>query len=204
MRRISILLSCFFIAIFLIACGNQGSSQSSDDAIKDSSSSQAEGSSSEAESNKNEAPSSQEASSQEASSLNNESKSSSSQEQASSQEENVKTIQVTVKNKDFTATLSDNTGAAAFVELLRNEPLVINMSDYSGFEKIGSLGTNLPTDNSSITATQGDIILYNGNQICVFYGSNSWSYTILAKIDNLSGWREALGNDNVTVTFSLS
>lgn len=78
------------------------------------------------------------------------------------------------------------------------------MSDYSGFEKVGSLGTSLPASNSQTTTQAGDFVLYNGNQIVVFYGSNSWSYTRLGYIDNLTGWEEALGNGDVMVTFSLT
>ena len=77
------------------------------------------------------------------------------------------------------------------------------MSDYSGFEKVGSLGTSLPASNSQTTTQAGDIVLYNGNQIVVFYGSNSWSYTRLGHIDDLTGWEDALGSGDVTVIFSL-
>ena len=80
----------------------------------------------------------------------------------------------------------------------------ILMSDYSGFEKVGALGTSLPASNSQTTTQAGDIVLYNGNQIVVFYGSNSWSYTRLGHIDNLTGWEEALGSGDVMVTFSLT
>lgn len=82
-------------------------------------------------------------------------------------------------------------------------PLTLNMSDYSGVEKVGSLGTGLPTGNQQITTQSGDIVLYNGNQIVIFYGSNSWSYTRLGRVDDLSGWKEALGSGDVTVIFSL-
>lgn len=77
------------------------------------------------------------------------------------------------------------------------------MHDYAGFEKAGPLGTNLPTSNVQTTTHAGDIVLYQGNQIVIFYGSNSWSYTRLGKIDDLSGWEDALGSENVIVTFSL-
>ena len=75
------------------------------------------------------------------------------------------------------------------------------MNDYAGFEKVGSLGTSLPTSNSQTTAQPGDIVLYNGNQIVVFYGTNSWSYTRLGHINDLTGWEDALGSGDVTITF---
>lgn len=117
--------------------------------------------------------------------------------------ESVETIQVTVGNKTFTATPTETMAAKSFVELMKAAPIVINMSDYSGFEKVGTLGTDLPSSNSNTTAQSGDIVLYNGNQIVVFYGSNTWSYTRLGKIDDLSGWEKALGSGDVTVVFSI-
>lgn len=115
-------------------------------------------------------------------------------------EKNMQNIEITVNGKTFSATLNDNEAAREFAGML---PLTLEMSDYSGFEKVGSLGTSLPTDNSQTTTQSGDIVLYNGNQIVIFYGSNSWSYTRLGKVDDLSGWKDALGSGDVTVTFSL-
>lgn len=113
-------------------------------------------------------------------------------------------MNVQVGDSTFTATLENNAAVDAFVKMMDNEPVVIQMSDYSGFEKVGPLGANLPASNSRITTQAGDIVLYNGNQIVIFYGSNSWSYTKLGKIDDLSGWEEALGSGDVTVAFSVA
>ena len=118
-------------------------------------------------------------------------------------EQNVRKMKVQVENSVFEATLEHNQAADAFMEMMENGPVILTMRDYAGFEKVGSLGTNLPTSNSQTTTQAGDIVLYNGNQIVIFYGSNSWSYTRLGKIDDLSGWEDALGNGEVTVTFSL-
>lgn len=103
----------------------------------------------------------------------------------------------------FTATLEDNAAVDALVEMMENGPVTIQMSDYAGFEKVGALGASLPASNSQTTTQAGDIVLYQGNQIVLFYGSNSWSYTRLGKIDDLTGWAEALGSGDVSVTFSL-
>ena len=119
------------------------------------------------------------------------------------EDESVKNIRVTVGNEIFTATPAENAAAKSFVKLMKAAPVVISMSDYSGFEKVGFLGTDLPTSNSNTTTQSGDIVLYNGNQIVIFYGSNTWSYTRLGKIDDLSGWEEALGSGDITVTFSI-
>lgn len=112
-------------------------------------------------------------------------------------------VNVQIGTENFTATLENNEAANAFAEMMREEPIVIQMSDYSGFEKVGSLGRNLPASNSQMTTQAGDIVLYNGSQIVIFYGSNSWSYTRLARIDDLTGWEEALGNGDVTAVFSI-
>ena len=103
----------------------------------------------------------------------------------------------------FTATLEDNAAVDALVKMMENGPVTIQMSDYAGFEKVGALGTSLPTSNSQTTTQAGDIVLYQGNQIVMFYGSNSWSYTRLGTIDDLTSWTEALGSGDVSVTFSL-
>ena len=112
-------------------------------------------------------------------------------------------LNVQINGQIFTASLENNEAVAAFVEMLGNAPVTIEMSDYSGFEKVGALGADLPASNSQITTQPGDIVLYQGNQIVIFYGSNSWSYTMIGRIDDLTGWEEALGDGNVTVTFFL-
>lgn len=112
-------------------------------------------------------------------------------------------MKVEVNGSVFYADLEENEAAAALSEMMQKEPVVIQMSDYSGFEKVGVLGKSLPADNSRITTQAGDIVLYQGNQIVIFYGSNTWSYTKIGKIIDLAGWEEALGGGDVTVTFSL-
>lgn len=112
-------------------------------------------------------------------------------------------MKVEVNGNTFIATLEDNIAVDALIEMMENEPVVIHMSDYSGFEKVGTLGRSLPASDNQITTEAGDIVLYQGNQIVMFYGSNSWSYTRLGKIDDFTGWKEALGSKDVTVTFSL-
>lgn len=114
------------------------------------------------------------------------------------------TFYVTVGGATFSAGFENNSAAQALAELLAEGDITLQMSDYGGFEKVGSLGQSLPTENSQTTTQAGDIVLYQGNQIVIFYGSNSWSYTRLGKIADLSGWEEALGNGDVSVTFSLA
>lgn len=119
------------------------------------------------------------------------------------QEETTMKMQVQVGDHIFTATLENNSAADALAEMMKTAPVELRMSDYSGFEKVGPLGQNLPAEDRQITTQAGDIVLYTGNQIVMFYGSNSWSYTRLARIDSLTGWEEALGSGEVTVNLSL-
>lgn len=109
------------------------------------------------------------------------------------------TMNVTVNGSTFAAALEQNEAASALWEML---PLTLQLSDYAGFEKVGPIGTALPANDYQTTTTAGDIVLYNGDQIVMFYGSNSWSYTRLGRIENLNGWAEALGSGDVTVTLS--
>lgn len=121
-----------------------------------------------------------------------------------SDEENTEMrMKVQAGDRTFTAILENNAAADALAEMMKKKPVVIRMSDHSGFEKVGALGKSLPADNSQITTEPGDIVLYQGNQIVIFYGSNSWNYTRLGRIDDLTGWEEALGSGDVTVTFSM-
>ncbi len=114
-------------------------------------------------------------------------------------------ITLSTSNGSMTATLSDTEAARELAELLSNGPLTIEMSDYGGFEKVGTLPQSFTTSNRQITTSPGDIMLYQGNNMVIFYGSNSWSYTPLGKIDNATtdNLRQFLGNGNVTLTITL-
>lgn len=119
------------------------------------------------------------------------------------QEDTEMKMQVQAGNDTFTAMLEENVAVDALAEMMKEGPVTISMSDYAGFEKVGSLGRSLPSSDRQMTTHAGDIVLYNNSQIVIFYGSNSWSYTRLGRIDDLIGWEEALGSGDITVTFSL-
>ena len=110
-----------------------------------------------------------------------------------------------VGGNTMTATLADNEATRELTKLLEQGDITIRMSDYGGFEKVGALPQSLPTSNTQITTVPGDIMLYQGNQMVIFYGSNSWSYTRLGKIDGAtaSNLRQFLGNGDITLTLSL-
>lgn len=80
-------------------------------------------------------------------------------------------------------------------------PLTISMSRYGGFEQVGAVGQSIPRADEQITTESGDIMLYSGNQIVIFYGSNSWAYTRLGHVElTREELEELLGNDDVTIT----
>lgn len=114
-------------------------------------------------------------------------------------------IKITVGAKEFTATMANNSSARALMELLSKKPLTIQMEDYGGFEKVGPLGQNLPTNNQQITTAAGDLILYQGNYFVIYYAPNSWNFTRLGKIDNVTATelKAVLGSGNVTVTLDV-
>lgn len=114
----------------------------------------------------------------------------------------VPVLGIAVADKTFFAALEDNASAAAFAELLSQEPLALELHDYGGFEKLGDLPWELPRSDEQITAAPGDVILYQGKQLTIYYGENNWELTRLARIDNVTQEEllAALGPDNVTVT----
>ena len=112
--------------------------------------------------------------------------------------------EVQVGGRTFAAALEDNSAAEALAERLAEGPLIVLLSDYGGFEKVGALGFALPSDDVRTTARPGDIVLYQGDQLVAFYGSNTWPYTRLASVKDLDGWAEALGAGGVELTLSLA
>ena len=124
--------------------------------------------------------------------------------ETSEKEQTAMKMNVQVGTYTFTATLEDNDAVRELTEMMQAGPVTINMSDYSGFEKVGPLGKSLTTSNSQTVTTAGDIVLYNGNNIVMFYGSNSWSYTRIGKIDDLTDWTAALGSGDITAIFTLA
>jgi hypothetical protein len=115
---------------------------------------------------------------------------------------------ITIDGQAQAVTLVDNQATKTLVEKLQQAPVTVTLSSSGGFEIWGALGFSLPTSNEQINAQPGDVILYNGSNICIFYGTNSWSYTRLGKIDGLSEseLRTYLkaGESNIRVTLSLN
>ena len=114
-------------------------------------------------------------------------------------------MNIQVGNRVLTATLAQNSSVDALKQALSKGPITINMRDYGSMEKVGSLGMDLPRNDEQITTEAGDIILYQGNAFVIYYAPNSWNFTRLGKINNVSAeeLKEVLGDGNVSVMLSL-
>ena len=116
------------------------------------------------------------------------------------------TIRLTIEGgRTFTATLVDNSSSQALLEQLAKGDITVEMEDYANMEKVGSLGIRLPRNDKQTTTGPGDIILYQGHNLVIYYDTNSWSFTRLGKINNASqaDLKAALGKGDVRVTLSL-
>ncbi len=114
-------------------------------------------------------------------------------------------IYLSASGATISATLADNSATAALVTMLSSGPVTVNMEEYGGFEMVGALPHSLPASDRQITTGPGDIMLYQGRNIVIFFGSNSWSYTPLGKVDDATAdkIRDFFTSDNVSLTISL-
>lgn len=116
------------------------------------------------------------------------------------------TIKLTVEGgRTFTATLVNNSSAQALLEQLAKGDVTVEMEDYANMEKVGSLGIRLPRNDRQTITGPGDLILSQGHNLVIYYGTNLWNFTLLGKIDNATqaGLKAALGKGDVWVTLSL-
>jgi len=113
-----------------------------------------------------------------------------------------KSLHLVINGMEVAVNWESNESVDAVIELVRSEPLTVQMSMYGGFEQVGSLGASLPRNDVQTTTQSGDIVLYSGNQIVVFYGSNSWAYTRLGRIADKSAAEltELLGSGDVIMS----
>ena len=124
---------------------------------------------------------------------------------SSAQTEALVKLKINVNDTTFTATLEENSSAKAFAEFLAQGDLTLDMHDYGSFEKVADLPRSFPRNDTQIDTDAGDIILYQGNSITIYYDKNSWNFTRLARIDNVNKKRlqQILGKGNVKATFSV-
>ncbi len=129
-------------------------------------------------------------------------------ENEDSEKKEITEMFLTINEKKIEVSLAKNSSVDALIEILKQGNIVYTAKDYGGFEKVGELGYTLPTNNTQITTQAGDVILYSGNQIVLFYGSNSWSYTRLGRINGYSVSELSsllcAGKGNIQVTISLT
>ena len=114
-----------------------------------------------------------------------------------------KTIELKIDNQVIDVIWADNDSVNALKELAK-DGLIINMHEYGGFEQTGLIGKTIPSADTKIDVVPGDIVLYNSNQISIFYNNSSWSYTKLGHI-NLSKTelQDLLDTDSVVIALSL-
>ena len=207
------LAACVLITamtVFLLGCGNSknGAASGTEAAAEEISSSALTGDQQqvvdESVNVTNEESSSEELSSEEQKTGSEEITGSDSEVQTA-EEEAVKTLQMKIADTVVEVAWEDNESVEALRKLCEEEPLTIEMSMYGGFEQVGSIGSNLPRNDVETTTSAGDIVLYSGNKMVVFYGSNSWAYTRLGHITDQdeAGMTQLLSNGDVTITVSL-
>lgn len=116
------------------------------------------------------------------------------------------TIHINANGKTLTAVLAENSSASALLEMLQEGPVTVHMRDYAGMEKVGSLGKRLPSNNEPITTSAGDLILYQGDQLVIYYAPNHWNFTRLGRIQDITADElcDILGAGDVEVTLALA
>lgn len=112
---------------------------------------------------------------------------------------------ITINGKTLTADFADNSSAKALADVLAKSSITYQADDYGNFEKVGDLGQSFPKNDENITTEPGDIILYQGHNLCIYYAQNTWSFTRIAKIKGISKdeLKEFLGEGEITVTLSV-
>lgn len=110
---------------------------------------------------------------------------------------------ISADGKQIKVKMVDNAATQKLNEMLAEGDLTINMTR-NGFEQYGDLGTSLPSDDTTITAQAGDVLLYNSDTLCVFYGSNRYSYTRIGKVQNMNNDELKTLLSGKSLTFTLS
>ena len=115
-----------------------------------------------------------------------------------------KSLRLLINETEVPVGWEENESVEALARLATAEPLTVQMSMYGGFEQVGSLGSSLPRNDVQTVTQAGDIVLYAGNQVVLFYGSNSWAYTRLGRITDVSAEEltNLLANGDVVITLS--
>ena len=128
------------------------------------------------------------------------------EERLSGEEAKESMLAIRVNDKVLNATLEQNSSTEALKALLAKGDITIDMRDYGGMEKVGSLGTTLPVNDEQITTEAGDLILYQGSAFVIYYAPSAWNFTRLGRIDDTSAaeLKQILGSGDVTIILSLN
>ena len=114
-------------------------------------------------------------------------------------------VKIKINDEVFDVRLENNSATEELIKTLEKGNVTVNATEYGGFGKVGDLGFSLPTSDESVNTSPGDIVLYQGDKMSLFYGSHSWSYTKLGKIENIDSnhLKDVLGSGDVTLVLSL-
>ncbi len=125
-------------------------------------------------------------------------------EDAADDEEEIIEMKMTIGDTPVKVSWEDNESVRALAKMAEGGPVTIETEPYGGFEQVGSIGATLPSNDTDITTSAGDIMLYTSSQMVIFYGSNSWAYTRLGRITDKSAseLKELLDGYGVTVTIT--
>ena len=120
-------------------------------------------------------------------------------------EENMDLVYIKVNDQVLSIELENNEATSKLKERLKSGDVIVEAREYGGFEKVGNLGFSLPREDKNINTVPGDIVLYQGNQISLFYNPSSWSYTKLGKVKDSESHdlKKILGSGDVVLTISL-
>lgn len=114
-------------------------------------------------------------------------------------------MRLSIGGIDVGVAWEDNQAVADLTALVADGPVVVDLHRYGGFEQVGPIGATLTTSDEQVTTSPGDIVLYAGDQISIFYGTNSWAYTRLGRITDRTADEMAglLGNGDVSITITV-
>ena len=113
-------------------------------------------------------------------------------------------ISLSFNGQTIRASLVENSSTRALLAIVKQGPLKIAMEDYANMEKVGPLGIELPRNDEQIDAVAGDLILYQGDKLVIYYAPNSWTFTRLGRVEGIdsTALREKLGEGEVEITIS--
>lgn len=113
-------------------------------------------------------------------------------------------MKMTINDTAVKVAWENNESVKALSKMAEDGPVTVQMNAYGGFEQVGSIGQSLPSNDTDISTSAGDIMLYTSDHIVIFYGSNSWSYTRLGRISDKTDKElsELLSGSGVTVTIT--